>query len=117
MAYDNDLAEKVRKAIAGERGWTERKMFGGLAFMKRGMMCCGIVDRWMMVRVGPDEYEKALARPHVRPMDFTGRPMRGMIYVLPEGIRNTAAIRKWIALAVNAPRPKKSTKKRAVPAK
>ena len=105
MAYDTGLAERIRKALDGSAGWTERKMFGGLAFMRRGSMCCGIVNKQLMVRVGPDAYEKTLALPHVRPMDFTGRPMRGLIFVEPAGTKTLVSIRKWIALGAAAPKP------------
>jgi len=108
MAFDPDLAERIRKAIEGDSGWTERKMFGGIAFMLHGNMCCGIVDHRLMVRVGSDAYEKALAMPHVKPMDFTGKPMRGFIYVEPAGTKKIAALRKWIALGVAAPKPAKA---------
>lgn len=108
MAFDLGLAERIRKATEGSSGWTERKMFGGIAFMLRGNMCCGIIDDRLMVRVGPDAYEKTLAMPHVKPMDFTGKPMRGFIYVEPAGTKNIAALRKWIALGVAAPKPAKA---------
>ena len=114
MAYDDALAEKIREALEGQSGWTERKMFGGLAFMLHGNMCCGIVDQQLMVRVGPDAYERTLALPHVRPMNFTGRPMRGFIYVDPPGTRTVAALRKWIALGAEAPTPSKTRTGRKV---
>jgi TfoX/Sxy family transcriptional regulator of competence genes len=110
MAYDNDLAEKIRKAIDGQPGWTERKMFGGVAFLLRGNMCAGIVKDLLMVRVGTEEHDKALARPHVRPMDFAGRPMRGFVYVEPAGTKTVSQIAKWIELAVAAPKPVKKKK-------
>jgi hypothetical protein len=71
-------------------------MFGGLAFMVNGHMCCGIVDKNFVVRVGPEQYEASLAEPHARPMDFTGRPMRGFVYVDPEGYRSTRDLKVWI---------------------
>lgn len=84
MAYDEGLARRVHAVLSGRDGVVEKKMFGGLAFMIEGNMCCGVIDESLMVRVGPDGYEDALARPHARPMDFTGRaplpslPGRGM---------------------------------------
>ena len=77
MAYDEKLADRVRGVLVDRRDVHEKKMFGGLAFMVRGHMCVGIVDRELMARIGPDASEKALTRPHVRPMDFTGRPLKG----------------------------------------
>ena len=96
MAYDGELAERVRKALAGREGFTERKMFGGISFMLRGNMCCGVEKDQLMVRVGPERYEEALARPHARPMDFTGRPMRGMVYVGPGGCDSDEALAAWV---------------------
>ena len=95
MAFDEALAERVRSALAGEEGVTERKMFGGLAFMLDGHMSCGIVGEELMLRLGPEGAAAALERPHVRPMDFTGRPLKGMVFVAPEGLRG-AALRRWV---------------------
>jgi len=88
----------VRDLLANESALSERKMFGGLAFMLAGNMCCGIVGDRLMLRLGADLAEKALKRPHVRPMDFTGRPMTGMVYVAPEGLRRQA-LRTWVQQA------------------
>lgn len=96
VAYDEKLAERVRTALLPQRGVSERKMFGGLAFLLRGNMLCGVVDRDLMVRVGPDGYETALARPHARQMDFTGRAMKGLVYVAPAGIRTGRQLESWL---------------------
>ena len=85
MAYDENLAARIRKLIAGNEGVTERKMFGGIAFMLNGNMFCGIVRENLMARIRPEEYEDALTQPHARPMDFTGRPSKSMVFVGPEG--------------------------------
>ena len=95
MAYDERLAERVRAVVAGEEALTERKMFGGLAFMLDGHMFCGIVGGELMLRLGPEGADAALNRSHVRPMDFTGRPMAGMVFVAPEGLRG-ATLRRWV---------------------
>ena len=71
-------------------------MFGGLAFMVNGHMCCGIVGRNFVVRTGPIQYEAALSKPQARPMDFTGRQMRGFVYVGPDGYRLTRDLKAWI---------------------
>ena len=71
-------------------------MFGGLAFMVNGHMCCGIVGADLVVRVGADKCSEALSQPHARPMDFTGRPMRGFVYVGPPGYRSNVELRTWI---------------------
>ena len=98
MAYDENLGERVREILVGEPGLSERKMFGGLAFMLDGHMCCGIVGNELMLRLGAEGAEKALERADVRPMDFTGRPMTGMVYVAPEGVRGRA-LRTWVEKA------------------
>jgi TfoX N-terminal domain len=73
-------------------------MFGGLAFMQDGHMCCGIVGDELMLRPGVDGADAALERPHVRPMDFTGKPMAGMVFVSSDGLRG-AALRRWVESA------------------
>lgn len=100
MAFNGYLADRVRIVLASEAGVSERRMFGGIAFMVRGNMCCGVVGNDLMVRVGPDRYQEALGQPHVRPMDFTGRPLRGIVYVSPEGCRSDEALARWAALGV-----------------
>ncbi|HEU4402757.1 MAG TPA: TfoX/Sxy family protein, partial [Candidatus Polarisedimenticolia bacterium] len=94
------LAGRIRRIIGKRRGAVEKKMFGGLAFMLDGRMCCGIIGRDLMVRVGPERYEEALAEPHTRPMDFTGRPLTGFVYVAPAGYESDAAVRRWIGWGV-----------------
>ena len=100
MAYDETMAYRLRAALAQQDGVTERKMFGGLAFMVNGHMCCGIGKGDLMVRVGPDQYEEALAQPHAREMDFTGRPMKGYVYVDPPGIESDEELQYWVDLCV-----------------
>lgn len=114
MAYDEHLATRVRKILVGQTGVIEKKMFGGLAFMIRGNMCCGVNAGDLMVRVGPDAYEEALARPHVREMDFTGRPLRGMVYVGPTGCKSDDVLRGWVERGVSfsAALPNKRVKRR-----
>lgn len=96
MSFDEGLAQRVRDILAEECIAKERRMFGGLAFMVNGHMCCGIVGGNLVVRVGATEHKQALAKPHARPMDFTGRPMRGFVYVEPPGYRSEASLRVWI---------------------
>ena len=98
MAYDENLADRVRTILISEPSLSERNMFGGLAFMIDGHMCCGIVGDDLMLRLGPDGADAALARPHVRPMDFTGRRMTGMVYAEPEALRGAALLR-WVEQA------------------
>ena len=110
MSYDEELATRVRKALAARDDVVEKKMFGGLCFMVNGGMCCGLTKSNFMVRVGSEQYDDALAEPHARPMDFTGRPLKGMVYVAPEGLRTDAALARWVrrglAFADEAPRAK-----------
>ncbi len=101
MADDEALARRVRRALADHPTVIEKKMFGGVAFMLAGHMCCGVVNDDLMVRVGPEKFDEALARPHARPMDFTGRPLKGMVYVGPEGYRSDADLAEWVRRGVN----------------
>lgn len=96
MPFNESLAERVRSVLQDNHSLKEKRMFGGLAFMLNGNMCCGIVGDDFVVRTGPDKFEAALSRPHARPMDFTGRPMRGFVYVAPAGYRLTRDLKSWI---------------------
>lgn len=96
MAYDEKLAERARRELSENRGITEKKMFGGIAFMIRGNMCCCIIDDRLMVRVGPDAYERALKLANASAMDYTGKPMRGFVYVSPDGTKTTRQLRAWL---------------------
>ncbi len=100
MAYDEGLAQRVREALTERRDLTEKKMFGGLCFLLGGNMCCGIVGDELMLRVGPEAYEEVLGRDHAREMDFTGRALRGMVYVGVDGIRTDDALESWLEPAV-----------------
>jgi TfoX/Sxy family transcriptional regulator of competence genes len=99
MAYDETVAQQVRKALTKYPGITEKKMFGGLAFLLLGNMCCGIMGNELMVRVGPQGYEAALSRPHTRKMDFTGKPLKGFVYVSPAGFGAKKGLEAWIEKA------------------
>ena len=96
MSYDENLAGRMRRVLVGIRGMDEKKMFGGVAFLLHGKMCCGIVKTDLMVRVGPEDHEKALKEPHARPMDFAGRPMKGYVYVAPAGCRDARSLKRWL---------------------
>lgn len=98
MAYDEDLAARVREVLPRGEVVTERRMFGGLAFMLGGHMFCGIVKDALMARLGPEAAGRALGQPHVRTMDFTGRPMRGMVFIDPDGL-DGGAPRQWVDAA------------------
>ena len=102
MAYDEDLAERIRDAVGAHASIAERKMFGGLAFLLDERTFCGIVKDELMVRVGPERYEEALGRPHVRPMDFTGRPMKGYVFVTPNGCDTEEAVAEWVDIGLDS---------------
>ena len=98
--YDERLAERVRGVLAPHRMVVEKKMMGGLCFMLRGHMCCGVMKDQLVVRVGRERHADALAEPHVRPMDFTGRPLRGFVFVAPAGIRTRRNLDRWVSRGV-----------------
>jgi hypothetical protein len=105
MAYDEGLAARVRDAVndaALRRGLSlrEEKMFGGLAFLVQNKMACGVTNLDLMVRVGSAGYGDALAREHTREMDFTGKPMRGYVYVDPGGTTDPAEVEFWVERAI-----------------
>ena len=100
MAYDEGLAERLREVFRGRRDVTEKKMFGGVAFMVGGHMAVGILGDALMARVGPEQYERALRMAHVREMDFTGKPMKGYVYVAPAGFDSQAELEAWVERCV-----------------
>ena len=100
MAYDQGLAERLRALCEQRRGVTEKAMFGGVAFLLEGKMFVGIVKDELMVRVGKDAHDEALARPHARTMDFTGRPMRGYVFVSPPGFAEDRDLARWFERAL-----------------
>ena len=92
-----ELALDRIRTLLGEQGVSERRMFGGNAFMYRGNMVAGLMGTGeLMIRVGPDAYEEAPQEPHTRPMDFTGRPMKGYVYVEDAGWSDDAALAAWL---------------------
>lgn len=116
MAYDEDLADRVRAVIPPGTAVTERQMFGGLAFMLGGHMFCGVVKDSLMARLGPEAANRAQDQPHVRPMDFTGRPMKGMVFIDPKGLHGDA-LRQWVDAAADyarglPPKPAPPARKR-----
>ena len=109
MAYDADLANRVRQVLPADADVTERKMFGGLTFLLEGHMFTGIVGSELMVRLGHEGARRALEQDHVREMDFTGRPMKNMIFVQPAGL-DGPALEGWVNAAAEhartlAPKP------------
>jgi TfoX/Sxy family transcriptional regulator of competence genes len=100
VAFDGELAQRVRELLAERADVTERKMFGGLAFLVDGNMAVGITGNDLMVRVGKEGLDDALAQPHAREMDFTGRPSTTMGYVQPAGTANDPDLGAWVDRAV-----------------
>jgi len=113
MSYDEKLAVRIREILADRDDVAEKKMFGGLCFMVNGGMCCGLTKSDLMVRVGREGVEEALAQPHARPMDFTGRPLASMVYVSPAGLKTDGALRRWVARGVAFVASAPKTKPRA----
>jgi hypothetical protein len=100
MAFDERLAERIRTALGKRRGVVEKKMFGGVAFLLNGNMCVGVHQSALMVRLAPEETDAALAQPHTKRFDLTGRPMKGWILVEPDGVATDAKLGKWVEIAV-----------------
>ncbi len=100
MAYDERIAKRLRHVYKDVANVVEKKAFGGTAFMVNGHMSCGVIKDKLMVRVGPEQYEKALKRTHARKMDFTGRPMKGFVFVVPAGIKTSRDLKSWVNLSL-----------------
>ena len=114
MAYDHFLADRV-KNILEEKGssFEEKKMFGGLCYMVDGKMCIGVESEKLMARIGPDAYEAALQKPGCEEMNFTGRPLKGFVYILPEAIDTDQDLEYWVQLCLDfMPFAKASKKKK-----
>jgi TfoX/Sxy family transcriptional regulator of competence genes len=96
MAFDEKVRARVAAALAKRKGIVEKRMFGGVAFLHNGNMALGVQDENLMVKVGADNYQAALKLPHARPMDFTGRPLTGYVYVAPAGFKTEKALQRWV---------------------
>lgn len=96
MAFDERFAQRLRGLFDPAIPVTEKRMFGGIAFLVRGNMCAGVVGSDLMLRVGADAYAECLRLPNARPMDFTGKPMKGFIYVTGTGKLSDAELRTWL---------------------
>lgn len=116
MAYDERVAGRLRAAVLRARPAEpvdERKMFGGVALLLGGSMACGVIGDELVVRVAPQAADAALRRPHARPMDFTGKPMRGFVYVAPAGFEAEAELDAWVATGLAGARAAPAKKKPA----
>jgi TfoX/Sxy family transcriptional regulator of competence genes len=114
MVYDEALAQRVRTQLLGVPEVDEKKMFGGVTFMVSGQMCCGVLKDDLIVKVGAAGWDELIADPDVRPFDFSGRPMVGMVYVAPPGVATDEALRQWIRRGVefvhSNPAPKRKAR-------
>ena len=100
MAFDENLAARIRTALGRKKGAEEKKMFGGLGFLLNGNMLVGVWKDSLIVRLGPDEHEAALLEPHVGEFDITGRAMKGWVMVAAEGVADKGAVKEWVKRAV-----------------
>jgi hypothetical protein len=96
MAYDEELAARVRKALDNTEGLVEKKMFGGVGYMLHGNMACGVLGNKVIIRVGPDRHAMTIEQPETVPFDITGRPMKGWVMVLPEGYETDEMLMSWL---------------------
>jgi TfoX/Sxy family transcriptional regulator of competence genes len=112
MAYDRRLADRIREIIVDQQQVEEKEMMGGVAFMVNDKMCVGVVKDEMMARIDPEVYDEALEKNGCRPMDFTKKPMKGWVFISPEGIDKVKDLEYWIGLALDFNQKTKSSKKR-----
>ena len=101
MAYDAKLAQRVRNALKSSKGVTEREQFGGVAFLIRGNVACGIIGDDMLLRVGPDRHDEAMKSKDAKPFSLTGRPSKGWILIRPAGLKSPATLKKWVHMGVD----------------
>ena len=101
MAYDEGAAQRLRAALGPLPGLTEKKMFGGISYLLRGNMACGVIGEELILRVGPAQHETALALPGARVFDFSGRPMAGWVTVAPAGYASEEELARWVKLGVD----------------
>lgn len=121
MPFDEKLAARIRSLLTKERSkeFSEKKMFGGLAFMMEGKMCVGVLQDKLVARIGPENSITALKKPHVTPMDFTGRPLKGYVYVESRAIQKDTALKQWIDDSISfvstlADKPRAKSKRKTV---
>lgn len=112
MAYDEHITNRVRATLKGKKRVEEKKMMGGLTFMVNGKMCVGVHKNELMARIDPAVYDVALKRKGCREMNFTGKPMRGFVFVSPKGTSSKKDLDYWIDLALNFNKKAKTSKKR-----
>jgi len=116
MAYNEALAQRIRVTLGRHSAFTEKKMFGGICFLINGNMVCGTSSEELMLRLGDEGAQAALQESNTREMDFTGRPLKSMIYVSPEGIVSDRNLERWVKRAayfVSTLPPKRAKKKKS----
>ena len=101
MPYDQALAQRIRPLLADKRGFSEKRMFGGVGFLLHGNMCVGVWKEFLIARVGEDAYEESLAVPSAREFDITGRPMAGWVMIEPDGVESEHRLSEWVQRAVD----------------
>jgi len=112
MAYDEKLASRVKELLSAKRNVAEKKMMGGLTFMVNNKMCVGILKDELIARIDPEVYELALERKGCREMDFTGRPMKGFVFIAPEGTKSKNELEYWVNLALDYNKRAKASRKK-----
>ena len=100
MAFDENLAARIRTNLARKKGIEEKKMFGGVGFLLNGNMLVGVWKDSLIVRLGEEQGEEALLEPHVKPFDITGKAMKGWAMVTPEGVQEDDQLKGWIQRAL-----------------
>jgi TfoX/Sxy family transcriptional regulator of competence genes len=112
MAYSEKLNDRIREAFENTPKTEEKYMFGGVCYMVNGKMCIGVVNDEMMCRIGPDAYEKALEKKGCREMIFTGKPMKGYVFVSEEGMKSKKEFEYWVDLCLKFNKEAKASKKK-----
>jgi hypothetical protein len=100
MTFDENLAARIRTALARKKGVEEKKMFGGLCFMLHGHMLVGVWKNSLIARIGQEQADEAMLEPHVKPMDITGKPMKGWVMIGADGVEDEIAVKEWVQRAV-----------------
>jgi TfoX/Sxy family transcriptional regulator of competence genes len=113
MAYNENLSNRIREALSDQKNVEEKLMFGGICYMVNDKMCVGVVKDEMMCRIGPEVYEEALDKKGCREMVFTGKPMKGYVFVSEEGLKSKKDLDYWISLCLDFNERAKSSKKKS----
>ncbi|HYD22350.1 MAG TPA: TfoX/Sxy family protein [Flavipsychrobacter sp.] len=112
MAYNEKMVERIRELLVLQKKVEEKKMFGGVCFMVNDKMCVGVNENEIMCRIDPLIYEEALEKKGAREMTFTGKPMKGYVFVDDEGIKTKKDLEKWVDLCLDFNSKAKSSKKK-----